>query len=193
MPSFYDGFQTVLEYRCVIFGEISTTLWSEWTYSYFVYEGQWLLNLCSWLYRLCYLIKLLILHILIKCFQYILKTVDHLPFSHIKFPLYYEWMSNSIPNTKIWNNNSSWPYEFKFRDQTFNCILINIDSPCDISLRDLFLFFPQFPVEKLQSYYKKISQYVVYHVKYHYLPDISIKIKLCFLRKTGYVVYRSNW
>jgi len=45
-------------------------------------------------------------------------------------------------------------------------------------LPNLFLFFPQFPVEKLKSYYKKINQYVVYHVKYHCLPDLSIKMKL---------------
>jgi len=52
-------------------------------------------------------------------------------------------------------------------------------------LHNLFLFFPQFPVEKLQSYYKKINQYVVYHVKYHCLPDLAIKIKLPILKKLG--------
>jgi hypothetical protein len=38
----------------------------------------------------------------------------------------------------------------------FSCILINIDSPCDyISLHNLFLFFLQFPVKKLQSMISK--------------------------------------
>lgn len=106
MPSFYDGFQTALEYNCVVFGEMSTTLWSEWTYSYFVCEGQWLLNHAVSCIDCVICTKLLILHIQIKCFQYILKIVDHLPFSHVKFPLYYYWMSTSIPNTKIWNNNA---------------------------------------------------------------------------------------